>query len=259
MNLQFTKDPNFIKNNIPYFGSEKAGDEFDETDVISWTEGGHFARRWQEKGQTNELRNNVWMALCKQAAELNLPIIELACGPNMGLLPDIYAINPNIYATATDACPMVVEHWNQFIRVNAPTANINFASFDAINMPLASNSVDVITSFVAFGSLRYAGADQLSGIKEAYRVLKPGGYIFTVEMEFEDMAVIQQVFDKWGQENWFKDNKLTWRKRFEQSGFVVEQENFMQRRQAQDWELGDVAASFGMEIWSTSNAYVLQK
>jgi len=259
MRLSFTKEPVYVKNGIPYFGSAEEGDQFSKADIASWIEGGRFAKRWREKGQMDGQRNNVYNDLCKQAAELNLPIMELACGPGMGLLPDIYAINPNIKATAIDACPILIEHWSEFIWENAPGTGIQFASFNAADMPIAEHSVDVITSFIGFGSLRYAGANQLGGINEAYRVLKPGGRVFAIELEFEDRGIIQHVFDKWGRENWFKNDNLTWRQRFEQSGFIVEQENFINRDIIRDWELGDAAASFGLDIWGVTKAYVLRK
>ncbi|MCL1786479.1 MAG: class I SAM-dependent methyltransferase [Defluviitaleaceae bacterium] len=257
MELVLKKPPVYEKDGVPYFGSEEAGDQFDATDVESWS--ARFAERWREKGQADDYRNAVWMDLCKQAAALNLPVMDIACGPGLGLLPDIYAFNPSMEAVATDACPLVVEAWQRFMKENAPAVNIGFASFDAANMPLASNSIDVMTSHIGFGSLRRAGADQLDGIREAYRVLKPGGRIFTIELEFEDRAVIQQVFDKWGRTNWFEKDQLTWRERFESVGFTVAQENFLCRRMPRDWELGDVAASFGLEIWAVTKAYVLCK
>lgn len=207
-----------------------------------------------------EYRNKIYLELCKTAAGLNLPILDLATGPGMGLLPDIYSFNKNIRALATDGCPVLVEKWNEFLQENAPNADIQFASFNAANMPIYDVSVDVMTSNRGFGSLRYAGADQMLGIKEAYRILKHGGYVFTIESEFEDNAVVQKTFNLWGRENWFRENKLTWRERFEQAGFVIEQEKAHLRRVEKDgWELAEAALSFGLEIVVIYKAFILKK
>ena len=100
----------------------------------------------------------------------------------------------------------------------------------------------------------------MNGIAEAYRVLKPGGYVFAIENEFEDPAVVQRVFDLWGRDNWYRHNKLTWRTRFEKAGFAVEQEQLHLRRiERDDWELGEAATSFGLEIAVIFKAFVLRK
>ncbi|MCL2545709.1 MAG: class I SAM-dependent methyltransferase [Oscillospiraceae bacterium] len=253
------KAPLFIKDGVPHYGSEREGDQFRDSDIEKWTTGGHFARRWRDKGQANEFRNDVYMNLCRKAAALNLPLMDIACGPNLGLLPDIIAINPNIQALATDACPILIEKWHEFLRTNAPEVNIELACFNAADMPIRDNSVDTITSSIGFGSLRYAGVDQMDGIGEAYRVLKPGGYIFAIEGEFEDNDIVQKTFDLWGKENWFGNDKLTWVQRFKQAGFVVEEETWRSRSVDNDWDLGDAAASFGLEIAVVSKAYILRK
>ena len=255
-----SKEPVEVKNGVPYYGSEREGDQFNDDDIASWTTGGGFARRWRDKGASNEYRNAVYMDLCRKAANMNLPLLDIASGPGLGLLPDIYSLNPNIQALATDGCPVLIEKWNEFIKENEPKSDLQFASFNAANMPIHSESVDAITSNIGFSSLRYAGVDNMLGVKEAYRVLKSGGYVFTIENEFEDMAVIEKTFDLWGKENWFKETKLTWRERFEQAGFIVRQEKFHLRRiEKDDWELGEAAASFGLEIAAIFKAYILRK
>jgi len=260
MSLDYTTTPLLVKRGALYFAvEENATDAFDENDVASWVAGGRFAWRWRDRGQQNETRCNVYMHLCNQVATQNLPVLEIACGPGLGLLPDILAFNPNIQATATDSSSVLIENWNDFFRMNEPGAKINFAAMDAAKMPIASNSVDIITSYIGFGSLKQAGSDQLNGLAEAFRVLKPGGRIYTVEQEFEDPALIQHIFDRWGRVNWFKDDKHTWQERFAMAGFIVEQDSSMYRNKQTGWELQDVAASFGLEVWTNTKAFVLRK
>ena len=255
----FSKPPLAVKEEVPCFCGGREGDQFTKEDVAFWTEGG-FERRWKSRGQPSEYHNSVYADLCGQAAELNLPIMDVASGPGLGLIPDILALNPRVQALATDACPVLVEKWSEYLKVYAPNANIRFACLNAADMPVFSDSVDVITSNIGFSSLRYAGADQMLGVREAYRVLKPGGYVFAIENGFEDMAVVQKAFDLWGRENWFGANALTWRQRFIQAGFTVVQEKpHLRRVEKDDWELGEIASSFGLEIVVIFKAYILRK
>jgi len=255
----FSKEPVSEKNGVIYYGSEFEGDQFDEKDAESWTSGGKFMHRWRNKGLSDKYRNEVYMDLCRKADDLKLPIMDIASGPGLGLLPDIYSFNTKSRILAADGCPLIAEKWSEFLNENEPSADISFASFNAADMPIFSDSVDVITSNIGFSSLRYAGADNMLGIREAFRVLKHGGYIFTIENEFEDNNVVQKVFDLWGRENWFKNNKLSWRERFEQAGFVIEQEKLHLRRDDNDFELGEIAASFGLEIIMVYKAFILRK
>jgi hypothetical protein len=113
------KDPVEYKNEIPYFGSELEGDQFNEDDINSWTKEGRFASRWRNKGTLNEYKNDTYMELCKKAGNYNLPILDIASGPGLGLIPDIYSYNKNIHFLATDGCPILVEKWNEyFIEMN---------------------------------------------------------------------------------------------------------------------------------------------
>jgi len=258
--IPWTRPPAYEKDGTPYFGSDREGDQFDEVDIASWTSGGRFARRWQTRGTTNAYNNAVYHALCQKAADTHLPLMEIACGPNMGLLPDILTLRPEAKVLATDACPAVIEHWQAFIQTNAPEMNIHFASFNAADIPLPPNSIDAITSNIGFSSLRYAGDDQIHGVSEAFRILKPGGYIFAIENEFEDKNVIQEVFNRWGKTNWFQNDKKTWDERFTQAGFVIEEKMPHYRRiEITNWELSEAAARFGLEIVIASYAHTLRK
>ena len=263
LNEILQKEPIYVKKGIPFYGSEKEGDQFRDEDIKAWTTGGHFKRRWRDRGMTNDFRNAVYMDLCKKAADLNLPIMDIACGPNLGLLPDIYYFNKNIKAVAVDGCPTLVEKWREFFDEYAPETDVSFISCNVADMPIKDNAIDVMTSNIGFGSLRYAGANNMKGINEAYRVLKPGGLVFTVENEFEDRAVVQRIFDLWGKENWFKHDDLTWHERFEQAGLTIEQEEFLYTSTSkggeQNWELAEKATQFGLEIVQNSHAYVLRK
>jgi SAM-dependent methyltransferase len=249
-----------VIDGIPYFNSDNEGDQFSLDDIDSWVEGGRFKRRWQNKGN-KYMSNNVYSWLCKQVATLNLPIMEISCGPGLGLLPDIITMNPNVNCLATDACSSVVLEWNKFISDKDATENISFASFDTTNMPIHSNSIDVITSYIGLSSIRCPGEDGMKGVNETYRVLKPGGYLFTIENTWKDRKAIHEVFDLWGRDCWYRDNELSWHDKFQKANFKIIDEKLQETRvlTPQDNELGEIAYRFGIEIGMEYRAYILRK
>lgn len=250
-----------VINGSPFFGSEVEGDQFRDEDIASWTTGGHFKRVWRESGSHSDFYNEVHHSLTDEIAALNLPILEIACGPNMGLIPHVVAKNKDVKCLATDACPHIITHWQSFLLENPINADIRFASFNAANMPIRSNSVDVITSNIGFSSLRYAGNDCERGLSEAFRVLKNDGYIFALENEYDDMNLVDEVFKLWGKQNWYRNNKLRWVERFENAGFeiVYEKLHSNTKLRANDNDFTEAAAKFGIEIYMTNSVYKLKK
>ena len=115
-NSILSKEPLEYKNGIPYYGSENEGDQFNEDDISSWTTGRRFAVRWQNKGKPSNYCNTIYMDLCKKAESLNLPVLDIASGPGLGLIPDIYSLNQNIQALAVDGCPILIENGMNILR-----------------------------------------------------------------------------------------------------------------------------------------------
>lgn len=187
--------------------------------------------------------------------------MEVACGPGLGLLPDIIAKNPDIKCLATDACSSLIFNWQRFFVDNKITSNVSFASFDATPMPIRSDSIDVITSNIGFSSLRSAGADGMMGVNEAYRVLKKGGYIFAIENAWKDRKALREVFKLWGMDYWFNDNEMNWHDKFKKANFKILEENpqLFRLLTPQDNDLGEAASKFGIEIGLEFTAYILQK
>jgi hypothetical protein len=72
----FSREPTEIKDGVPCFGSDREGDQFDEDDIQSWTDGGRFAQRWETCGTVTEYRNEAYHALCRKAAERSLSVMR---------------------------------------------------------------------------------------------------------------------------------------------------------------------------------------
>ena len=139
-----------------------------------WVNSGWLLSNWNLK--INKGESDAFTTLAKKVVEINLPYVEIACGPGLGLTPCIKKQNPSLEALISDACPYVVEGWKEVIRKNNLTSNISYASFSNTNMPFKDNSIEVITSYVGIGSTRFNGENGMSAINEIYRVLNKGGY-----------------------------------------------------------------------------------
>lgn len=247
-----------VIDGVPYFNSDKEGDQFDQEDIESWIKGGRFKKRWEN---TIGLENDIYHLLCQEVSDINLPFMEIACGPGLGLIPDILSKNKNLNCLASDANSNLISNWNEFFKNYETDTSISFASFDATNMPIRSNSVDVITSNIGLSSLRFAGIDGMGGVNEAFRVLKHGGYLFAIENTWNDRKALHEVFNILGKKYWLNDEELSWSDKFSKSGFKIIYEKLQKTRflTSTDNELGEAAEKYGIKIGMEFKAYKLYK
>lgn len=247
-----------VISGIPIFDSDNVGDQFDSDDIDNWTNQNVFLERWSNTTSPWNDKNQIYISLCEKAARLDLPIIDIASGPGLGLIPDMLKINPSLPCLATDACSAVVKEWYKFFKANNICENISFASFDATHIPIKNNTVEVITSHIGFSSIRI---NKTEGIHEANRILKKGGYIFAIENEWKDMNAIREVFNMWGQPCWFNDEEPSWVEKFEKANFNIIDAQLQESRSLtpNDNDLGKAAQRYGIEIGLDFTAYVLKK
>lgn len=250
-----------VKNGIPLFDSGEAGDEFNQEDIDVWVNG-HFKNYWENKLKYISGDINIYDELCTKVAELSLPTMDIASGPGLGLLPRIIKKNSNNHYLATDACPSVCSEWQKFLSgYEYKQPNLDFASFDINKMPIQSNSINVITSFIGLSSVRHKGIDNMEAVHEVARILKKEGYLFAIENEWCNREDLEKVFYKWGKENWFKDDVLTWKDKFTTAGLKIVEEKVQDIRELKehDNELGVAAKQFGIKLGLKYTAYVLTK
>jgi demethylmenaquinone methyltransferase / 2-methoxy-6-polyprenyl-1,4-benzoquinol methylase len=72
-------------------------------------------------------------------------------------------------------------------------ADIEFLVADAENLPLPAGSFDRVS--MAFGLRNCTNKDNV--IKEAYRLLKPGGRFFVLEFSQLQIAALEKLYDSW--------------------------------------------------------------
>lgn len=111
-------------------------------------------------------------------------ILEVGSGRGGGLSYITRYLSPKS-AVGLDLCELAVEFCNKFHTLN----NIKFIQGNAQEMPFADGSFDVVLNIES--SHRYPDVDLF--LKEAYRVLKPGGYfLFTDFRHKKDLGKLSQ-------------------------------------------------------------------
>lgn len=256
---KLAKEPTDIKDGIRYFDSHNHGDFFDEEDAAEW-DNGRLASNWKKQ---KFLENPTTKKLIETIVANGKEVIDLACGPGMGLIPSVKLIDPAFPCTATDASGMVLEHWKAYLDRNHFGYGIGFAQFSVLDMPFKDNSVPSFSSNIGLSSTRDGEAGYDAAVKEVYRCLEPGGYLYAIESEWLDVAAILQVFEQWGQEPWtcFTEERMSWHDRFVAAGFEIVSEEVVQHKifTAEDNELGEASVRFGIPVGTKETAFVVRK
>ena len=253
------KEPLDIKDGIYYFDAHDHGDWFGEEDAIEW-DSGRLKNNWKKR---KFLENPTTKKMIESIVANGKEVIDLACGPGMGLIPSVKQLDPAFHCTAIDANAMVLEHWKKYLDWNYMTHGVGFAQFSVLDMPFKDGSVPAFSSNIGLSSVRGGKEDYDKAVKEVYRCLEPGGYLYAIESEWMDVAAILQVFEKWGQEPWtcFAEPQMSWHDRFLAAGFEVVSEEIVQNRifTAEDNELGEASVQFGIPVGTKETAFVLKK
>lgn len=141
----------------------------------------------------NEIRRENWIKRnweCSRTADFNRDrdrvgeelascegvILEIGTGPGGGYMPYILKANPDATIIISDLSPTVVREWKNFLDETLDSPNLYYAAFDFCNMPFKDNSIDIILDGGGIGNCEGVKAKAL---KEAFRVLKPGGKLIT--------------------------------------------------------------------------------
>ncbi len=255
----FSRNPVRIEGGIYCFGRERDGDWFDETDVTAW-QGGVFQDHWHSDAL---LRNPATRKLAEKIVQDANPVIDLACGPGMGMIPSIKQLAPDFPCLASDANWLVLTEWQRYLFENEQAPNLDFAQFSLMDIPLRDCSVQAFSSFIGLSSTRSEETGYALALAEVYRTLQPGGRLYCVENEWEDAPGIAALFERAGMQPWtiFQQPQRTWHDRFEAAGFRIISEEVYRRRnlRADDNDLGMLAQRFGAEVGLIFTAFIVEK
>jgi|GEM_PF-2023912 len=122
--------------------------------------------------------HEVYLPWLRSIAASRGPIVELAVGPGGGAAMVVLDLNPHAHYLMNDIGLWPLRQWQQFARTAARWPNLRFAQFDAAEMPFASRTVAAVVSMAGISNI----GRQFEAIREAFRVLRPGGWFYAVEV-----------------------------------------------------------------------------
>ena len=139
----------------------------------------------------NEIHNGNWIMRNWENARLDNPtmdevgkniascdgiILEIGAGPGGGYMPYILKANPDATIIINDLSPTVISDWKNCLDKALDSPNLYYAVFDFCNMPFKDSCIDIISDGGGIGNCI---GDKAKALKEAYRILKPGGKLIT--------------------------------------------------------------------------------
>ena len=256
----FSRPPVRCHDGVYYFDSDRDADCFDGSDVAIWRDG-----RMKRNFRSDFFLNNpASRHLVDHIVGQGAPVVEIACGPGMGLMPSVKQLAPGHVCMATDASALVIKEWKRYLDENETVGNLELAQFSLMDIPFRDNTVPAYSSYIGLSSTRNGEAGHERALREIYRTLIKNGFLYTIETWMDTEAMLR-VFREMGKTPWSgleSDRRtLTWRERFLHTGFEILSEEVFESRTftSDDNELGEAAEQLGIEIGMFSKAYILKK
>ena len=135
------------------------------------------SEKWIKQNWENSRLDDTYMDnVGKQIAACDGIILEIGAGPGGGYMPYILKANPDATIIISDLSPTIVSEWKSHLDRTLDSPNLYYAAFDFCNMPFIDNSIDIISDR---GGISNCEGIKANALKEAFRVLKPGGKLIT--------------------------------------------------------------------------------
>lgn len=149
-------------------------------------QGQKYNREWEEQVKNGKWVRHNWQSawsdesgkneVGKMIAACSGSILEIGAGPGGGFMPYVLKQSPDASIIISDISPTIVEEWKRLLDRELGSPNLYFAVMDFCHMPFRDNCLDVISDGGGIGNCE---GDKVQALKEAYRVLKPGGKLVT--------------------------------------------------------------------------------
>lgn len=143
------------------------------------TKEGWIAQNWLAAKSSNRQSKQ---EVGRYIAEKGGVILEVGAGPGGGFVPYILQADPDASIIISDMSPTVVREWKKFLDKELDSPNLCYAAFDYCHIPFRDNCVDIVSDRGGIANAITAECtpgDKGTALKEAYRVLKPGGLLVT--------------------------------------------------------------------------------
>jgi len=173
-----------IDNVVAFVKDVETG--WSDEDLEFLRKGGWIERNWEEHMRRTG-RRDLWNSFCREIAESSGLILDVASGPGGGLVPCILYYNSNAYVLMNDIEYRILLMWREFLKKTDRGRYVGFLAADACRLPIRDNSLDIVVSAGGFSNI--SGHDR--ALREAYRVLKPGGRLYMIEG-----GVLREDFEK---------------------------------------------------------------
>ncbi|WP_274540117.1 methyltransferase domain-containing protein [Clostridium thermosuccinogenes] len=124
----------------------------------------------------------IWKEIEKLRPRL---MLDMACGTGQGIKQQIKRINWPTTVIMVDISHRILK-WNKAYYSTEwknPYVEMVYLACDGANLPILSDSVDVVFSYAGYESMQ---TKMLDGFREAFRVLKNGGHTIYTKSAVED-------------------------------------------------------------------------
>lgn len=210
--------------------------------------------RWIEDGgwgkQRAMLKEALFQEICEDILSSGPAIVEVGAGPGGGHMPMVLTRHPSATVLVNDFEYRMLAEWKSFLTPRGLGPGLSFACFDACIMPLASESVDCVSSHGGVSNIK---THRELALREAFRVLRPNGALVALELQLVQppVDVICDMFKGASEgDAWMLMPGIVtgWSHLAESAGFVVEKDRIAAHKALteKDGDIGRVAHRFGV-------------